>query len=379
MVQYLFNENIIVYIFAGLLGLGLLLRGIMDIVYIRLVKESDNLGGTKNKTLKHMKMKFETCYKLKIGVNNVDTFVDKNVLRYRFCGILLSTWESLSGQVLLLTFLIVPVSAVFGVLFNCGQDQILNAGGIGILSASVQIIVDKMINLPFKKQMIRLNLMDYLENFCKVRLEQETFHPDQLEEYRREYFQLADTNKQISATMVPTREEPKGELSRRREARRKKEEEKKAEALRREEEQKRIELARKEEERRKQEERRLLAAKRRQAELQKIEEDKAILEQRKAEMKKKTEEKLHQNLEKRQKAEEKNEILRSIEEEFTKKSEDERIIMAVDEIAAEKEREEALRLKNESIRKEPAKALKPKSMSPQEEKLIEDILKEFFI
>ena len=34
-----------------------------------------------------MKMKFETCYKLKIGVNNVDIFVDKNILRYRFLWI----------------------------------------------------------------------------------------------------------------------------------------------------------------------------------------------------------------------------------------------------------------------------------------------------
>ena len=61
-----------------------------------------------------MRMKYETCYKLNIPVNNVDTFVDKNLTKYRFCGLLLSTWENISGQVLLLSFLIVPISAVFG-------------------------------------------------------------------------------------------------------------------------------------------------------------------------------------------------------------------------------------------------------------------------
>lgn len=378
MVQYLFNENIIIYIFVGLLGLGLLLRGIIDIVYIRLVKESDNLGGTKNKLLKHLKMKFETCYKLRIGVNNVDTFVDKNVLRYRFCGILLSTWECLSGQTLLLTFLIVPISTVFGVLFDCGQDQILNAGGIGVLSASIQIFVDKMTNLSFKKKMLRLNLLDYLENFCKVRLEQETFHPEQLDQYRSEYFQSAESNKLIGATIMTAREEPKSELSRRRDARRKKEEAKRAEVLKREEEQKRIDLVRKEEKRRRLEEKKRIAAKRREEELKKIEEEKAALEQRKLEIKSTVVGNYQKSNEKQMLVEEKKKILRSIEEEFvTKKPEEDVLVSGLNEIAADKERMEGPRLNNESLKNESAMT-KPKSISPQEEKLIEDILKEFF-
>ena len=50
----------------------------IGLVYIYLVKELTNSGTTKNKLLKHMRMKYETCYKLNIAVNNVDTFVDKN-------------------------------------------------------------------------------------------------------------------------------------------------------------------------------------------------------------------------------------------------------------------------------------------------------------
>jgi hypothetical protein len=85
--QYLYEQNVFIYSFIGLCGIGLAIRLIIDLVYNKLVKESDNPGASNNKQLKHMKMKFETCYKLKIGVNNVDTFVDKNVLRHRFGGI----------------------------------------------------------------------------------------------------------------------------------------------------------------------------------------------------------------------------------------------------------------------------------------------------
>src|SRR5690554_820539 len=170
MIKDLYYNNIIIYAFAALCGLGVILRFILDIVYIYLVKESDKLGTTKNKLLKHMRMKYETCYKLNIAVNNVDTFVDKNLTKYRFCGLLLSTWENISGQVLLLSFLIVPISAVFGVVFEISPENILYTGAVGILAGAALILVDKMINLPVKKQMIRLNLLDYLENFCKVRL-----------------------------------------------------------------------------------------------------------------------------------------------------------------------------------------------------------------
>ncbi|HKL80404.1 MAG TPA: hypothetical protein VJ888_08225 [Mobilitalea sp.] len=382
--QNLFSQNIIIYILAGLCGLGLITRLILDLVYIYLVHESDNLGATKNKLLKHIKMKFETCYKLKIGVNNVDTFVDKNVLRYRFCGVLLSTWESFSGQLLLISFLIVPISTVFGVMFECGQDLILRTGAVGILTGSILILVDKIINLATKKQVIRLNLMDYLENFCKVRLEQEAFRPELLEQYRREYFHVVESKKQTSATIVQTKEDPKNELNRRREARQRKEEERKALALKREAEQKKIELARKEEEQKKLEERRKAAARRREEELLKLKEEKEALEIRRAELKKKAEGKQQQNDLKQQAAKEEHKALHSLEElaEASKPQEID-LMQGMDESAACKEKTdknviENTTIENKPIHKEPDSKGKGTNISPQEEKLIEDILKEYF-
>jgi hypothetical protein len=382
-----------------------------------LVKESDNLGETKNKMVKHLKLKFETCYKLKIGVNNVDTFVDKNVLRYRFCGVLLSTWENFCGQVLFLTLLLVPICAVFGTFFQCAQDQILLAGSVGILASAILILVDKSINLGAKKRMLRLNLLDYLENFCKVRLEQEAFHPELLEEYRREYAQVIDMSKQISVAAAQVKEDPKDELNRRREARKKKEEERKLQAKQREEEQRKIEEARKEEERRKLEERRQLAARRREEELLKMEEEREALEARRAEAKKKAAEKQKLNERKQQHSEEKEKILHSLEEELKTseaRADMNMLMQGLDEIAAEKEHfqlekehtqveKEHIQTEKEQVRLEKAErdlmdkepllrdrtgkekqqkvsSSKPKNqnMTPQEEKLIEDVLKEFF-
>ena len=393
MVQYLYDNYIILYTFAALCGLGLLLRFIVNLVYRHLVKESDRLGETKNKMLKHLKMKFSTCYKLKIGVNNVDTFVDKNVLKYRFCGVLLSTWDNICGQILYLILLIVPIISVFGVASECGQDQVLMNGAVGILASAVLIFVDKSMNLAEKKKLLRLNLLDYLENFCKVRLEQEAVNPELLEQYRREYFQPIKTGKQseTAATAELMTDGPKDELNRRRQARLKKEEERKLQAAKREEEQRKAEEIRKEEERRKLEERRQQAARRREEERQKMEEEREALEARRIELKKKAEEKQGYHVQRLKKSDEKQEILKSIEEDLKptqSKTNVETLMKGLDEIAAEQE-EALLERKSDSqpvaeqaepekMKKSLEKNNKSRPLNLQEEKLIEDVLKEFF-
>ncbi len=395
MIQNLFEREIVIYTYGALGGLGLLIRLMVNLVYKHLVKESDNVGETKNKTLKHMKMKFETCFKLKIGVNNVDTFVDKTILRYRFCGLLLSTWDNLCGQVLFANLLVVPVLTVFGVFYKCGQDKILFSGAVGILSCAILILVDKSMNLASKKKMVRINLLDYLENFCKVRMEQEANSPELIEQQRREFLQAAEANKQISAasSTLSDKEVSKDELSRRREVKLKKDEEKRLQAAKKEEEQRKIEEARKEEERQRLEERKLQAARRREEERLKLEEEKEALEARRAELKRKALEKQEALELKKQKAEEKEKLLHSIEEELrdpSEKKDMDLLIEELDEITKAKERAAFLKEEKSRLDKEKSEIAKqyknnlskPKKANgmnnQQEEKVIEDVLKEFF-
>ncbi|MDF2513271.1 MAG: hypothetical protein K0S04_3137 [Herbinix sp.] len=403
MLQNLYNENIVIYAFAGLGAFGLLLRLIVNLVYKHLMKESDQLGETKNKMLKHIKLKFSTCYKLKIGVNNVDTFVDKNILKYRFCGLLLSTWENFCGQVLYLILLAVPIITVFAVLEDCGQDIILMTGAVGILSAAVLILVDKSINLSGKKKIMRLNLLDYLENFCKVRLEQETSNPELIEQYRQEYFQVTDVHNKKSkagvfsnkrsetaAALELQQDSTRDELNRRREAKQQKQEEKRIQVERREEEQRRLLEQRKEEEQRKLEEKREQAARRREEERLKLEEEREALEARRAQLKKKAEQKQLINEDKQKQKDENEEILQSMEEDLRPargRSTMETVLAGAEEIAAAKDqevqshagvRQEQGKLESSKAAKAPTGKQRAVKIDPQEEKLIEDVLKEFF-
>jgi hypothetical protein len=389
MVKFLYDENIILYSFAALFGLGMLVRLLLDLVYRYLIKDSDHPGTTKNKLIRHMKLKFETCFKYKIGVNNVDTFVDKNVLQYRFCGVLLSTWENLSGQVLYLSLLLVPIFVLFGVIYDCGQKRVLLNGAVGILTCALLILVDKSINLQTKKRMLRLNIMDYLENFYKTRLEKEALHPELVEEIRREFMQVTESKKQAGAAKEIHKEEAKEELNRRKEARRKKEEERRLLAQKREEEQRKLEEARREEERRRLEERRLMAAKRREEELAKIEEERLALEARREEMKRKA---LEKQLEQKKKEAEKEKLLHSMEEDLKPvqdRTDLNKILQGMDEIAAGKEQEplhsnsytqsSAKNDMNDGQKTGKQKTVKDKyNTDLLEDKLVEDVLREFF-
>ena len=393
MLQYIYENNIINYTYMGLCTLGLLIRFIVNLVYKRLVKESDleRLGETKNKMLTRAKKKFETCYKLKIGVNNVDIFVDKSILKHRFCGILLSTWENAGGQVLFLNLLMVPIAAVFGVAYGCGQELIMRAGAVGILSAGILILVDKSMNLSLKKNVLRLNLLEYLNNYCKVRLE----NPELAEQYRQEYSQLTEAMEQAGAAQAVLKE-PKDEISRRREAKLKKEEAKRLLAAQREEELRKAEEARKEEERRKLEERRQLAAKRREEERLRLERERAALEARLEEMRRRAA--LQQSLseQKKEEAESARRAEAEKEEEKVKAANiaddineheeaEPDIKLHEDALKAEEEMEDEVAAYAEAARaqarekqaKTAAKTTKSRT-SLQEDKLIEDVLREFF-
>ncbi|WP_310602488.1 hypothetical protein [Anaerosporobacter sp.] len=197
MVQQLYDNYIFIYGMAGLCVLGTILKIVVSRTYKRLIKASDNMGSTKHKLMKLMKMKFEACYKLKIGVNNVDSFVDKYVYKHKVCGIFLYTWENIGGQLLILCLLAGTVGSVLGLAYNCGKNDILITFFTGVFTSSLLIVVESFINLGAKKSILKANITDYLENFLKVRLEQENFTPEVLEEYRKEYFSeaLKENNK----------------------------------------------------------------------------------------------------------------------------------------------------------------------------------------
>lgn len=214
MVQELFDKNIFTYIMLALCACGILFKIILNLVYSRLIKATDNMAKSKNKLTQMMKKKFETYYVLKIGVNNVDIFVDKYVFRHRYCGILLSTWENIGGQILMLCLLTGSISTILGLIYECGKQQILSTFSVGILTSGLLIFLEGLINLPGRKELVRLNMKDYFENILKVRLEQEQVQPELIEQYKKEYLRDEATEALNTSGLLAAASEVQNGLSR---------------------------------------------------------------------------------------------------------------------------------------------------------------------
>ena len=195
MIQQWFDDNIFLYIILGICGVGFFIKFVLSMKYRLLIRASKRMGTSKNRLMRLLRLKFETCYKLNIGVNNVDTFVDKYVYRYRFCGFLLYTWETISGEIVILSVLAGSIFSILGLLERLEIDDILSTLIAGVLGALVLISYDFFINLNMKRKVLKINIRDYLENFLKARLENGEFSSDLLEQYKQEYLQLPENQK----------------------------------------------------------------------------------------------------------------------------------------------------------------------------------------
>lgn len=197
MLQKLFNENVLIYAIMGVFCLGIILKFILYTVYLRMIKASRNIEHTENKTLRNMRIKFEAFHKLKIGVNNVDVFVDKQLINHKVCGLWLITWEKLSGQVDNLSIVFACASVLMGLVFETDRMWILSVLTVGFLTSGLLIILESLLNKNVKREMIKLNILDYFYNFLKPRIEQEESNPEIIEEYKKTIEEVSSIQEEL--------------------------------------------------------------------------------------------------------------------------------------------------------------------------------------
>lgn len=56
----------------------------------------------------------------------------------------------------------------------------------------ILLFMDFMWNTEEQWKLLQIDITDYLENVCKPRLENEIYHPAELQNYQKEYFDEAD-------------------------------------------------------------------------------------------------------------------------------------------------------------------------------------------
>lgn len=174
MLQIIFKHPEFMIPILILLSLSIICQISMGVLCHKLIWESENMSSTANKSLQQLKLKFSSCCQLHEGMSNISVFVDKYMNQLKIGGFSLSVLKHLSGQLVLLSILISGIGACRGIIVGESVLFVVPYYIISFLGLYCYFAISSLVDISGKTQILRTNLIDYLENHLVNRLEQTT-------------------------------------------------------------------------------------------------------------------------------------------------------------------------------------------------------------
>lgn len=172
MLALFFHHKIFMCVILSLLFCSILCQILLGVIYRRLIRDTENMSATKNKSLQQLKLKFTSCRQLHETIPNVPVFVDKFLNQVSLGKIPVSFFRHLSGQLTLLSVLVAGIGACIGIIQEESFLMIAPFYLVSFLGLYLYFATASLIDLPGKVGVLRTNLVDYLENHLANRLEQ---------------------------------------------------------------------------------------------------------------------------------------------------------------------------------------------------------------
>ncbi len=148
----------------SLFGISILMRIFLGLLLENMIKETDNMVITKNKLLKQCKLKFANCYQLNKGVANIPIFVDKFISRLSFGSLTFMGIYHLSGQAMLLSVVCAGIGICKSIVAGKMLGEILPFYIVSFVGLYIYFSVSTIVDIKGKKRILKVNLVDYLEN-----------------------------------------------------------------------------------------------------------------------------------------------------------------------------------------------------------------------
>ena len=170
MFQIFWEEPIITAGIGGFWIFSFLTRILLGLAYRSMIQQSDNMAITNNRMLKQCKLKFANCYELNNGVPNIPVFVDKFLNRLSIGPFSFETLYHLSGQSMLLSVIFSGAGICAAIMRGHTVGDILPFYITSFLGLYLYFAVSSMVDIRGKKRILKVNLVDYLENHLAARI-----------------------------------------------------------------------------------------------------------------------------------------------------------------------------------------------------------------
>ena len=164
------EELLITIVMISLLAGGILLRILLALIYQKMIKEADNMAATSNDLLKQCKLKFANCYQLNNGVSNIPIFVDKFLNRMSLGIFSFETLYHLSAQAVLLSVVTAGVGVCKSIISGRALMEILPFYIVAFAGLYLYFAVAAAADIKGKRRILKVNLVDYLENHLSARM-----------------------------------------------------------------------------------------------------------------------------------------------------------------------------------------------------------------
>lgn len=181
------QHKIIMSVVLVLFLSGTIIQLLLSRFYNALITETENMTTTEVDLLYQCKRKFSNCYRLHNGVLNVPVFVDKYLSKIKMGRLLVSTWKHLSGQLILLSVFTAGFGACLGIIDGNTLGEILPFYIISMFDLYFYFAISGFVDIEEKKRVLKVNLVDYLENHMGNKLEDLEHSIKQLETVENEF------------------------------------------------------------------------------------------------------------------------------------------------------------------------------------------------
>lgn len=165
------KEKVITGLMLFCMALSIFFRILLWVLYQNMIKEADNMASTNNKMLKQCKLKFANCYQLSNGVANIPVFVDKFLNRLSFGHISYNMMYHVSGQAMLLSVVFSGVGICRCISRGETLGNILPFYIVSFLGLYLYFSVSTVADIKGRKRVLKINLVDYLENHLSPRID----------------------------------------------------------------------------------------------------------------------------------------------------------------------------------------------------------------
>ncbi|MCM1542809.1 MAG: hypothetical protein NC121_16325 [Blautia sp.] len=165
------EEKVVTACMFTLLAVSIFLRIVQGLLYQNMIKESDNMATTENKMLKQCKLKFANCYQMSNGVANIPVFVDKFLNRMKWGPFTFETLYHLSGQAMLLSVVSAGAGICRSIMAGRTLGDILPFYIVSFFGLYLYFSISTVVDVKKKKRVLKVNLVDYLENHLSPRID----------------------------------------------------------------------------------------------------------------------------------------------------------------------------------------------------------------